>query len=257
MNKRAFSFINVELRERALLALLIACALMATSCTSKSMTSGASSKASSSSNQAGASGGSSGGGGSTGITASVNVSTSIVNRLMTRNVLATTLEDVFGPAATAITATMVSPISNDFLMGGPCDNNDVDCPDDIQEDTQAPMLPATVAGRESMVTRTCDLIVSTDAAIRYAAAQARDESLSQNFSDPTDADTTAPTTNDLQAAYELFYSGKVPDPTVISQLQTVSTQALVVAKAAGVTPDLDAWRFTLLTLCLAPDWQIP
>jgi hypothetical protein len=186
-----------------------------------------------------------------------NMASSAVNRIMPRNFLATSLNQVFGPSINAVTAAMISPVANDFLLGGPCDNNGTDCPSVLTEDSQAPMIPATTSGRESVMTRTCDLIVDTDSAVRYAVAQVRNDSLTANFTEPTDADTIPPSAQDLLGAYDLFYPGKTPDPSVVASLQAVGQEAYAQAEQDGVTPALDEWRFTLLTLCIAPDWQAP
>ena len=164
----------------------------------------------------------------------------------------TMLDEIFG-SATAGVPTNELFLAENSLFGGPCDHYgtklDYGAPVGncaTPGDSQIPLIPGAVSGRYSLTIRACERILSSDTAVRYAAAQAMGVPTSPL---PTLA---FPNSANVTGAYGLFYPGLTPSAQVVTDLQGVSQAA----QAAGYNAN-DAWRYMLLSLCRAPDWQVP
>jgi hypothetical protein len=180
------------------------------------------------------------------------------------------LDEIFGPSAAAATTQFVD--SQTAAFGGPCEvfNADNNRCDSARANTQAAILPTSITTREAYRMRTCYTITSTDGV--YDGVQKKTVSVMNSTAHPTvyaanqalgrdafgkTADLTPPTASDLAAAYALFFPTRTPPESVIHNLQAVADAARATYPAPANNPNLEAWRNVLLTLCLAPDWQIP
>ena len=177
-------------------------------------------------------------------------------RLVTRTWVGQKLTQIFGSSASTAVNALV--LAQNAAFGGPCDiYNGVfkgyegyfkqetvggDCPS--MADTQDPMVPSPSSARAAFMIRTCDLIVSQDAAVYNAAGLAEGVTGLTSLS-------AAPTSTQINALYSLFYD-QTPDPSEITALASVSAQATSLGY-----PAIESWRFVLQTLCNAPDWQVP
>ncbi len=173
-------------------------------------------------------------------------------RIGNRLYIASTLQDIFGASAMAPVTTLISAPANYEVLGGPCNGySDIgvinygtlsigsDCASNASAQVQA--IPMVNSARGALITRACNLILNADAAVLNAATLALGNSV-------TTATIPAMNAASIQKTYDLFYQGR-PMSTAIS--------ADLLAVANFGTTALESWRFTLLTLCYAPDWQIP
>lgn len=168
-------------------------------------------------------------------------------RLGDRLYVKTTLDDIFGPGVSEITQRLIMTKTAQF--GGPCDPaiSDTECSSPVE--AFAALVPIAITARESYRTRACEEISSQDSAILHAYMQAK----------MPQADSSSgvvpgwPGIADFQLAYDLFYPGRAMPSGVASALLEV-TEA---AKRLERTSPVEGWRYLLLTLCLAPDWQLP
>lgn len=168
----------------------------------------------------------------------------ISDRILTKSIL----DGVFGPAADAKTITLVSSQLSKF--GGPCDfmgTFDRVCANVDMDDIGAAMMPVSVTPREGQRMKACNALSFDDALLSYAIKQATGKT------DLTYLNTTpTPTIAEMSAAYELFNPGRSPLPSLVTdKLTTVANSARTITGATS----LDPWRFVLLTICYAPDWQ--
>ena len=188
----------------------------------------------------------------------------------TRTMVASTLEDIFGKTSVASGGLNVQDVTSNFVLsqpaswGGPCDpyanshpvphagrNGGLDmvietpnargCSDKVF--SQSSMLPSGSTSRLAWTIRACDRIVSSDAAIRFAATQSgypANSSLN-----------TPPSEQSIRSVFDIFHPGIA--------LSTASFGALkgVVDEANRQFPNTpEAWRFLMLTLCSSPGWQM-
>jgi hypothetical protein len=204
------------------------------------------------------------------------ISTSPTVLLGTRQVASSTLNDIFG-STTAVgnnaahQAMQVSTvIQNDIdtqavSWGGACDPyaNGYAVPTDLHDGngvqmvspannvrgcvqpdlSHASMVPGASTSRFAWTIRTCDNIVSADAAVRNAATQAGYPAGSSLNTPPNDAL--------IAAAYDMFHPG-VPMPDTVLQ----ALHDLVATANTKYPNSPEAWRFLMLTLCASPSWQI-
>jgi hypothetical protein len=173
-------------------------------------------------------------------------------RIGNRVYIASVLQDIFGSSSTTPITNLISTPTYVDVLGGPCNAySDIgrvdygqitvgsDCASVASAQVQA--IPVSTTARGALLTRTCDLILSQDAAVLNAASLALG----------TVVDVTSlpgMTSASVAKTYDLFYLGRPIDA-------TAATQLLAVANSGENS--LESWRFTLLTLCYAPDWQIP
>jgi hypothetical protein len=180
-------------------------------------------------------------------------------RAANRHYVKGVLDEVFGNHA-EVTATTTNLILNERgLFGGPCEhygNTFNSTPREVNGplgncksfgDSQIPLMPGGVSGKFSLTIRACEKILNYDAtnnnrAVRSAASQVG----------VTDANLPYPTAANVTAAYGLFYPGKSP-----SADATTALMGIVNAAQTANYGGLDAWRYMLLALCRAPDWQVP
>lgn len=168
-------------------------------------------------------------------------------RIGDREQVSSVLVNVFGPAAQK--AVTENVLRKPALFGGPCDIHSESAqsePNCTFEDVSAGPVPVVTSAREALRTQTCDRIVQDDAAIRYAAAQARD------LDDGSFIDSEAPGDADIQAAFELFVPGRTLPADALEALKTGVVAGA--QKQSGKTAE--GWRFLFLTLCLSPQWEI-
>lgn len=162
-------------------------------------------------------------------------------RLADRNFVSSTLGQIYG-VTPANTATLNGLVTTQIgLFGGPCDYYDGDC--QMRSESQTGVIPTMNAARGALQTRACDELNSVDANVTYAVGAL---DLGQYSA------SSIPGADGLVAAYQAFHPGAVPGAQATASLQTV----LTAAQANRYAP-IDQWRFVLLTLCLAPDWQAP
>jgi hypothetical protein len=167
-------------------------------------------------------------------------------RIGDREQVASVLMNVFGPNANSVVSENI--LKKPAQFGGPCDymseasQSDMNCQfDDIGVAT----VPSITSALEALRTQACDRIAQDDAAIRYAAAQARE------VSDGSFIQSEPPGIADIKAAYELFRPGHPLPDDIASNLKTG-----VVGGAMKSGGSVEGWRFLFLTLCLSPDWQL-
>jgi len=169
-------------------------------------------------------------------------------RLAPRTYVASTLKQVFGPSSEV---TVQELIEKQITQIGAeaCDPYRNDCEEangvlglSPNGDSRLPVIPTNTTIRLALVTRACERIVEKDAAVQFAAADILGEAATETLA--------LPSAEDLAAAYEAFNPGKVLPAETLERL-------LQVASAAGADGAIEAWRFTLLTLCLDPAWQLP
>ena len=211
-----------------------------------------------------------GAGGGANVTASsATANTELRLTLGTRWMVSSTLSDIFG-ANTIVSGTLkVSDVLKAFVLdqpasfGGSCDpyanshpmpvldshgnvNRVIETPSargcTDSPSSQAAILPSSSTSRLAWNTRTCDRILASDAAVRYAATQA---------GLPASAALDVPNEAQIRASYDLFYPGIEIPSAALRDLQTVTTTAAGLGAGAG-----EGWRFLLLTLCLSPGWQV-
>jgi hypothetical protein len=171
-------------------------------------------------------------------------------RLLDRVYAGSVLTGVFGPGAQPAVSQFVTSSLSQF--GGPCDmyakdfNSPTaplgDCAEISQ--SQLSLIPNPTSGRFALTIRACEKILSQDAPVYFSAAQA--------LGVPSISSLGYPSAADLSAAYQLFFLGKSPTPEVQAALQKIVDQA-----KASSYGGIEAWRFVLLALCGAPDWQVP
>lgn len=159
-----------------------------------------------------------------------------VVRLESRSYVATTLNEIFGPAATSLTKSAIA--DNVLQFGGPCDSYSSNCD---SSETQAAVIPAMTSPRAALVYRTCDKILSNDVAVEFARGLTGAISSS-----------TLPNALQISSAYGLFYVGRTAPLAVTTALQAVIDKS----EALGY-PAIEAWRNLFLSLCHAQDWQVP
>jgi hypothetical protein len=136
------------------------------------------------------------------------------------------------------------------LYGGPCDPmQDSDrstCRDADVSDNLAPMLPPSSTLREGQNAKVCNILVFNSLTLSHAISQATGQAdLAYLGSNPL------PTPSEIVAAYQLFNPGRAPTPAIQTALANVAQGAQEAGKP------LDPWRYVFLTLCYAPDWQMP
>jgi hypothetical protein len=174
-------------------------------------------------------------------------------RMTNRQFIGSAFSQIFGSSATSTVTNLILAKENTGTLGDPCNgysdmNYDPlqgtpmkpssDC--DTQASAAAAVMPTENSGREALHTRACDLILSQDSAVLYAAGLALGTTV-------TTATIPAMTSTSIASAHALFFQGKPLDSTVATDLQSIAT---------GGSSAVDGWRFVLLTLCYAPNWQI-
>lgn len=170
-----------------------------------------------------------------------------VLRSASRKFVATKLNGVFGGSANAHTDALITNDAGRF--GGPCDlyardfngtENFGNC--NLPSDSQASLIGPQTPARQSLVVRVCQRILQNDGAVTTAVTTGVGSNVTNR----------APNQGDIQALYELFYTGRVASAGTLAALTTVGTTAN--QKGLGI---MGQWRFILLALCQSPDWQIP
>jgi hypothetical protein len=110
--------------------------------------------------------------------------------------------------------------------------------------SQQPLIGAMNASRQAYLIRACDRILQQDSAVLNAAALAQGLTSVASVSQPSAAN--------AEAVYQMFFVGRTPPAEVVQGLLAVASTA----QSKGL-PAIEAWRFMLLTTCVAPDWQVP
>jgi hypothetical protein len=162
-------------------------------------------------------------------------------RLSDRFYVASLLGQVYAtdPATNGILKTLVT--LQIPLLGGACDPYQNDCASSSQ--TQTGMIPTMNPARGSLITRACDNLNADDASVKRAVAALDGGPFTTDHAPDVDA---------AAAVFAAFH------PQIEAPAAVASGLASVAAAAAGKGyAALDQWRFLLLTVCLAPDWQAP
>ncbi len=157
------------------------------------------------------------------------------------------LDAIYGPAGTATTKSLILNALTKF--GGPCDlasESGLTCTGLDSADQSAPVLPGTSTPREGQRMKACNVLSFNDTALQYAI---------RTITGKTDlaylTTTPLPSDSDIQLAYEMFYPGRgTIASSTLSKLKTL-------AQTAQDAKTLDPWRYVILALCYAPDWQMP
>ena len=163
-------------------------------------------------------------------------------RLTDQHYVASTLANIYGLDQNSNPILMNLIVNQPVLFGGPCDTYLGDCTD--LSLTQLGPVPGMNSARGALLTRACDLINSVDTNVTTA--------VNNLGTSGTYNSGTAPTAAGLSAAYLAFHPGRTVGQPAVDALQTV-----VAAAVANNYGPIEQWRFSLLTLCLAPDWQAP
>jgi hypothetical protein len=175
-------------------------------------------------------------------------------RMTNRQFLASAMTQIFGPAASTPVNALI--LGKPFIssLGGPCNGYtdfnyepyaesgmkpSSDC--DMVSSSATAVMPNWSSSRGALRTRVCDLTLSQDAAVLYAAGLALGSSV-------TASTLPAMTSTSVESTFGLFYQGKPLDPNVSTALRSI---------ASGAGDALNGWRFVLLTLCYAPSWETP
>lgn len=156
-------------------------------------------------------------------------------RLGDRSYVSSVLTSVFGPSAEDPAQDLIDP--NIAAFGGPCDPYASGC---NGSSSQASVIGVATSSREALRTRACERIVANDTAVNFAVSQAGAMAANR------------PADGEIRRAYDLFYPGKNPTHEGFLALENVVASA----ESQGLAP-LESWRFLFLSLCLAPDWQVP
>lgn len=179
-------------------------------------------------------------------------------RIGDRKYVASILTEVFGPTASLVIRRFVQQKLS--LFSGPCDSNtnptrgifvcDAGIPGLVSDvtDLNSSQIGLSSTGREGQRLRTCDELVYTDATVRYAISQATGIA---DLSYLNSGGNSVPSKLQLKAAYALFNPGRSLPASVVSNLETLATAAVQAGRP------LDPWRYSLLAICYAPEWQIP
>lgn len=156
------------------------------------------------------------------------------------------LDAIYGPAGAATTKSLIFNALTKF--GGPCDlagETGLTCTGVDSADQSAPVLPGTSTPREGQRMKACNVLSFNDTALQYAV---------RNITGKTDlaylATSPLPSDSEIQLAYEMFYPGRGAIPASTEKLKSLAT-------AAKDSKTLDPWRYVILALCYAPDWQMP
>lgn len=175
-------------------------------------------------------------------------------RLGDRHMVASVLDQVFGPTAKPIIDSLVRSSVSSF--GGPCDPRGsvqpgsdscfVLWPD--SNDIQAVMVNSSDVRRESLRLKACRALVFDNTSFKYSIARvAGTVYANQVVSSPV---LLIPTEQNIIDTYQLFFPGISPPIRVVGALgNLVSESALDPEKVS------DPWRYLMLTVCYAPDWQ--
>jgi hypothetical protein len=179
-------------------------------------------------------------------------------RLGGRHYQSSFLKNIFGPDVESITRVRIEKRISEF--GDPCNHYEMvgtgidmsgdpyyvnpEDPDSNCYDSTLPNPSHTMASinghsnalKEGWRLQACDQIVAVDSNVNFAIQRITGSS---NVSTPSEAN--------IKDAFDAFYPGSPPSSDIISALKDVSS---------SVSTPLDQWRWTLLTLCIAPDWQI-
>ncbi len=174
--------------------------------------------------------------GGTGLSASI--------RLGDRVFVSSFLRNIFGPSSKDIVIENITKSVVNF--GGPCDPRGGKVPTACVQmqapsiDTEAPILPVSDSPREGLRMKACRELVFNDATLYFAVSRVSE----------TSSPTVAPTDDEIESAFELFFPGRFAPAAVLLSLKKLSVSAGKNPK----TPE-DPWRYLFLTLCYAPDWQ--
>lgn len=161
----------------------------------------------------------------------------------TRTYLASTLESLFVAESEERNSEdnkILQVILNLILkqsgaLGGPCQSRyegSIECPGSAKLNNTAEMLPLPNSLRKGYMLRSCEEILAKDRAIHNALEKSKIETTST--ADP----------GKISQVFNLFYPGRLPTSEVINEL--VNSHDIMLTKGQG---PLNAWRFTLLSLC--------
>jgi mono/diheme cytochrome c family protein len=159
----------------------------------------------------------------------------------TRVYVVSTFTDLFLPEVAQRTAadTPILYLINTLLLdktgalGGPCRKYETRCVGDLNENIGALMLPAPNTLRKGYMTRACEEILAKDRSVQNALSRAGITLTS-----------TADTTN-LRRLFDHFYPGHNPNTVIINSLISLVSDSRT--KGLG---DLNAWRYTMVPLCV-------
>lgn len=197
-------------------------------------------------------------------------------KLGDRNYVESTLKSVFGISTTVTAAIQTFVRYQMDSFGGPWDpyRNTTEaiclrpgttpswgC---INESTmQAPVTATATSLREALRVRACYRILNYDATLAEAPLKAAvNQAQGRSADDMTTinwATIQAPTEAEIEAAFSLFQPAEEPGQDLVSALYNLTQQI-----ASSTAPELlrirrnvEAWRYLFLSLCTAPEWQIP
>ncbi|MBK8205015.1 MAG: hypothetical protein IPK68_22865 [Bdellovibrionales bacterium] len=166
---------------------------------------------------------------------------SYVAPIGTRVYVVSTFTDLFLPEVAQRTAadTPILNLINALLLdktgalGGPCRKYETRCVGDLNENIAALMLPAPSTLRKGYMTRACEEILAKDRSVQNALSRAGITL------------TAAANTTNLRRLFDHFYPGHNPNTAIISSLISVVSDSRT--KGLG---DLNAWRYTMVPLCV-------
>lgn len=191
-------------------------------------------------------------------------------RMGDRNFVADSLESIFGTSSdvTNVTNLLIRRQIDNF--GGPRDifrdPSEAECAGGYcyaPSSSQAPVIAAATSVREAFRIRACYEILKVKTnmleiplltAIGMAKGTITEPvllSIENNFFSTL----AAPTDEEITAAFELFNPGEEPGATLVAALRNFTQEISLSTQFSD--PTKEAWRFLFLSLCTAPEWQIP
>ncbi len=198
------------------------------------------------------------------LTGTVLIGSQDYPRLGDRRYMKSVFDEVFGPAAASTTNTLVLPSAS--LFGGSCDSmkqapastqaGGDTCGDLDVSSYAAPFVPVSSTPRAGLTMKVCNILAFNDTTLQYAIKNATQKTdlayLSTN---------SIPSSAEIVAAYNLFFTGKdTPPQAVITSLttlaQAVQSPNFPSCPAQRPNCQFDPWRYVFLVLCYQPDWQV-
>jgi hypothetical protein len=118
-----------------------------------------------------------------------------------------------------------------------------------RNESQAPMIAGPVPAREALRVQLCETLTGSDTTLKTAIVNA-----GGTYS-------TAPSSTEIVATWELFHFGETVPEAVKTALQrvvdtTASTLATESTPPSEEEVALEQWRFLFLTVCRSPSWSI-
>jgi hypothetical protein len=113
-------------------------------------------------------------------------------------------------------------------------------------DIEAPIIPSDSTPREGLRIKVCNVMAFDDNTVRYAIT-----AITGNSDLTYLNNTPVPTPTQIETAYDYFFPGKTTSSAALSAILDLA------AAAQEANKPLDPWRYAILSLCYAPDQQMP